>query len=1166
MPDTVDQPGEIESLTLDTKYTATRGRVYITGSQALARLPMMQRQMDVARGLNTAGYISGYRGSPLGGYDTALWRAAPHLEEHHIKFQPGVNEDMAATACWGTQQTGMVEPANYDGVFAIWYGKGPGVDRSGDALKHGNYAGSAPNGGVLVLTGDDHGAVSSTTAHQSEQALVAAMIPILYPASVQEFIDYGLYGFAMSRYSGAWTGMKCVNDIVESGASISIDPDRVKPVNPVDFPLPEDGVHIRWPDAPKAQEERMITVKLKAVQAFVGANGLDRETHISKSKRLGIVAAGKAWLDVCQAFEELGLSDAARADLGISVFKLALTWPLEPSRIRAWAAGFDEVLVIEEKRNFIEDQLARVLYELDADERPRLTGKTDQHGAPLVPAHGELSGTTVAQIIANRFLEEDGENCLGAAGARLAAATDASNLPAAPPERSPWFCAGCPHNTSTKLPEGSRALSGIGCHTLAIYMDRGAGAWTHMGGEGGTWIGQAPFTTAKHMFQNIGDGTYFHSGYMAIRAAVAAHVNITYKILYNDAVALTGGQALDGDLMPWDITHQLWAEGVKRIAVVTDEPDKYGGSVTWAPGAKVFHRREMERLQIEFRDIPGVTAIVYDQTCAAEKRRRRKRGRMVDPDRRVFINQDVCEGCGDCSTTSNCVAVLPVETPLGRKRAIDQSSCNKDYSCADGFCPSFVSVYGGELRRAEGAAPSGGEPAASLPDPEAAAFAGTYSILLTGIGGTGVITAGALLGTAAHLDGMGCSVLDQTGVSQKNGAVMSHVRLSRNPDGASGTRIGTGGADLVVGFDMVVAAGREAVTAMHGETTRAVINDHMVPLAAFAENPDMDLNRSGYTDVIGAKLGQDAVDFLNATQIAIGVSGDAISANILLLGFAYQKGLLPISRASLAAAIALNGVAVEENLRAFAWGRVAAADPERIQELTGTVGIDASAAEPGLDDFIINNGEELLAYQNQAYQARYLDRLQRLRQKIGEAAPDRDQLGRAVARNLYRFMAYKDEYEVSRLFTDGRFRARLEARFSGDFRLGYHLAPPLFAPTDPVSGAPRKLQFGAWMTPVFKLLARLKFLRGSPFDPFGALSERRAERKLRDQFEALIDDIAGQLSAANYDAALALITNYDQVRGFGHIKRAAMEKAGREAGPLRAAFLGEGQGARAAAE
>ncbi|MEE2761574.1 MAG: indolepyruvate ferredoxin oxidoreductase family protein, partial [Pseudomonadota bacterium] len=739
MPDAAILGAGAPDLTLDTKYTATSGRVYITGSEALARLPMMQRQADLARGLNTAGYISGYRGSPLGGYDTALWRAANYLEEHHIRFQPGVNEDMAATACWGTQQAGMVEPANYDGVFAIWYGKGPGVDRSGDAFKHGNYAGTAPNGGVLVLAGDDHGAVSSTTAHQSEQALVAAMIPILYPASVQEFIDFGLYGLAMSRFSGAWTSMKCVNDIVESSASIVVDLERVKPVKPADFPIPEDGVHIRWPDTPRAQEARTITIKLKAAQAFVAANRLDRETHVSSEKRLGIVAAGKVWLDVCQAFEELGLDDTVRARLGISVFKPALTWPLEPTCIGAWAAGFEEVLVVEEKRNLIEDQLARVLYGLEANQRPHLTGKEDTAGEPLVPSHGELSGTTVAQIIAGRFLGKDGEACLNRAAAQITTHAGHGNLPTPPPERTPWFCAGCPHNTSTKLPQGSRALSGIGCHTLAIYMDRGAGAWTHMGGEGGTWIGQAPFTTEKHMFQNMGDGTYFHSGYMAVRAAVAAKVNITYKILYNDAVALTGGQTLDGDLMPWDITHQLWAEGVKRIAVVTDEPDKYERAVTWAPGATVHHRRELERLQIEFREIPGTTAIVYDQTCAAEKRRRRKRGRLKDPDRRVFINEEICEGCGDCSAVSNCVAVLPVETPLGRKRAVDQSSCNKDYSCAEGFCPSFVSIYGGTLRRSDGAGAGKSDPAAGLPEPQLVEPAGNYSILLTGIGGTGVI-------------------------------------------------------------------------------------------------------------------------------------------------------------------------------------------------------------------------------------------------------------------------------------------------------------------------------------------------------------------------------------------------------------------------------------------
>ena len=961
----------------------------MTGTQALVRLPLIQRQRDEAAGINTAGYISGYRGSPLGGYDTALWRAKSHLDSHHITFQAGVNEDLAATACWGTQQVGLWDGAKYDGVFAIWYGKGPGVDRSGDPLKHGAMAGTSPNGGVLTLAGDDHGANSSTTAHQSEQAFVAAMIPVFYPASVQEYLDYGLHGFAASRFSGAWLGIKCVGDIIEGAANVDLDPDRVQPVLPV-FSLPSDGVHIRWPDAPPAQEKRLISVKLKAVQAYVKENRLDRISHDTDTKRLGIVAAGKAWLDVCQAFEELAFDEDARRALGIGVFKLAMIWPVEPTALREWASGFDEILVVEEKRGFIEEQLARIMYDLPDAQRPRLVGKTDANGNELLPEFGELSGTRVAQVIAGRFLDEDDETCLASAVARLNARTDASNLPAAPPERTYWFCAGCPHNSSTKVPKGSRALAGIGCHTMAVFMDRKTETYTHMGGEGGTWIGQAPFTSEKHIFQNIGDGTYFHSGLMAIRAAVASGVNITYKILYNDAVALTGGQPMDGDLSPWKISHQLWAEGVQRIAVVTDEPDKYPDQVNWAPMLEIHHRRELEGLQLEFREEPGVTAIIYDQTCAAEKRRRRKRDLFPDPPKRMFINDEVCEGCGDCNASSNCVAVQPLDTELGRKRRIDQSSCNKDYSCADGFCPSFVTVHGGVPRRADPARRNDIDPADGLPLPVRRSAGQSYNILLTGIGGTGVITAGALLGTAASLEGMGCSVLDQTGLSQKNGAVMSHVRLSDDPEQVFGTRVGTGMADLVLGFDMVVAAGKAAVNAMSSDRTTALINDHLVPLAAFAERPDMPLSAAGYTDVIRARIGTERTRFINATYLATQLMGDSISSNIFMMGYAFQQGFIPLSLGSIQKAIDLNGVSVESNQRAFSWGRAAAADTGYVAGVAGGTGEPTANVAFDLDGFITAKSVDLAAYQNQAYGDRYRRRVAEVHaaeQAVGRGDP-----------------------------------------------------------------------------------------------------------------------------------------------------------------------------------
>jgi indolepyruvate ferredoxin oxidoreductase len=1128
-----------QDITLDAKYEFEAEHAFLTGTQALVRAPLVQRRRDLARGLNTAGYITGYRGSPVGGYDSALWSAQKFLDAHHIKFQAGVNEDMAATACWGTQQVGMWQGANYDGVFAYWYGKGPGVDRSGDALKHGNLAGSSPNGGVLALAGDDHGAKSSTTAHQSEQALIAAMIPILYPASVQEYLDYAIYGIAMSRFSGAWSGFKCAGDIIESAASVSLNIDRINPLLP-EFQFPEGGVHIRWPDAPLVQEQRLISVKLKAAQAFVLANGLDRVSHPAAKKRLGIVAAGKGWLNVCQAFEELNLSDAEREELGIAVYKVAMPWPLEPTRIKDWAQGFDEILVVEEKRNVMEDQLARVLYDLRESDRPRLFGKWDEQGRPLVPEYGELSGSIVARIIAGRFLDEAEETCLTAAAAKLEARTTSSNLPAAPPERSPWFCAGCPHNSSTKVPDGSRALAGIGCHTMAVYMDRRTEAYTHMGAEGGTWIGQSPFTSEEHVFQNIGDGTYFHSGLMAVRAACASGVNMTYKVLYNDAVALTGGQPMDGDLMPWHISQQLWSEGVRRIALVSDEPDKYPSGTQWAPGTEIHHRKELEALQLEFREEKGITAIIYDQTCAAEKRRRRKRGLFPDPAKRVFINEAVCEGCGDCSTVSNCVAVRPLETELGRKRAVDQSSCNKDFTCLEGFCPSFVTVEGGRVRKAEQPKVELDDPAAGLPEPERRPITGSYNMLLTGIGGTGVVTAGAILGTAADRDGIGVSVLDQTGLSQKNGAVMSHVRLSADRGTVLGTRTSTGLADLILGFDMVVAAGKEAVNTMSGERTRALINDHLVPIAAFAENPDMPISSGSYIDVIQAKLGPDRVEFLDATVLATKLMGDSITSNIFQMGYAFQKELIPLSLDSILAAIELNGVAVEANKRAFSWGRLAAAEPARISHLTGgTASVEQT--DESLDDFIARRVADLLAYQNAAYAKKYAAAVEQVRAAEAIVSPGRRDLEEAVARSLYKLMAYKDEYEVARLYTDPAYRGKLAMQFDGDYKLRFHFAPPILSPKDPVTGHPRKIDYGGWMESALKILARFKFLRGSILDPFGRLADRKLERSLIGEYGSMMDGVVKDLTLETYEAALQLAALPMTIRGFGHIKQQAVE-------------------------
>ena len=1120
---------------LDDKYTCDGGHVYITGVQALVRLPMVQQRRDKITGLNTAVYITGYRGSPLGGYDSALWQAKKHLEEHEIKFQPAVNEDLAATACWGTQQAGLLEQSTHDGVVAIWYGKGPGVDRSGDPMKHGNLAGVSKHGGVLVLAGDDHVAKSSTTAHQSEQALVAAMIPILYPASVQELLNYGLIGIALSRYAGTWVGLKCVGDVVESSATVSVDPNLVSMVKPHDFELPDDGVHIRWPDAFLDQEQRLIAVKLEAVKAFVRANRLDHVTHDVSVKRLGIVASGKAWLDVCQALDVLGLDEDRRRALGISVYKVAMPWPLEPTAIRNWAKGHDEILVVEEKRNLIEDQLARALYDLAAGSQLRLVGKRDTEDAVLVPAFGELSATIVAELILRRLPEDLRQESIGSMLHIPPAMRDAEHVNILE-ERSPWFCAGCPHNTSTRVPNGSQALAGIGCHFMATSMNRETGTFTQMGGEGAAWIGLAPFTKINHMFQNIGDGTYFHSGLLAIRAAVAAGVNITYKILLNDAVAMTGGQPVDGDFSPWAVTHQLAAEGVRRIVVVTDNMEKYEKNARWATGVEIFHRSELDHVQRELRKESGVTAIIYDQVCAAELRRRRKRGLTPEPRRRVVINADVCEGCGDCNQISNCVAVHPLESELGRKRVIDQSACNKDFSCAEGFCPSFVSVEGGQLRNLLSKKDAGDINSGNLSEPVIPKLEHPYNILLTGIGGTGVVTAGALLGMAAHIDGKGSSLLDQTGLAQKNGAVTGQLRILPRPATAPGIRIGAGQADLVIGFDMIVAASKVSLETMSAGRTTIVVDQELTPLATRVEQPDKDLDAKHYYSALKERVKSDALVFVNAISRSRRLLGSTIGANILMLGFVYQKGLLPISGASLEQAIRLNGVSVEANLKAFACGRIAAVEPNSVDNLVDRVMVDEKIPHFDLEEFVAARAKDLVAYQNARYAKLFVSEVRRVQARETEINPNESMLSEAVARSLYKLMAYKDEYEVARLLTSPSFLNEIQSEFEGKPHLRFHLAPPLFARKDHTTGLPKKTSFGPWFYPVLVALSKFKFLRGTVFDPFRLLKDRREERLLLLKYKALVTEICQRLSKDNYKLAVDLAALPQQIRGFGYVK------------------------------
>ncbi len=1128
----------LTAVTLDDKYTLERGRVFLTGSQALARLPMMQRQRDRHAGLDTGGFISGYRGSPLGGLDMALWSAKRFLSAQDIHFWPGVNEDLAATAILGSQQLHVFPGAKKDGVFSIWYGKAPGVARSGDAFSHGNAAGAAKHGGVLLLAGDDHAPKSSTLSCQSELFLQASKVPILYPAGVQDFLDFGLYGWALSRYSGLWVSFKVVSDTVEASGSVEVDPDRVKIIEPTDYTMPQGGLNIRWPDPWYLLDDRIELERIPAAQAFVRANGLDRVVMDSPQARLGIVCAGKAYLDVRQALDDLGVDEEGAAAIGLRIYKLAMTWPIEPQGLRAFADGLEEILVVEEKHPFIEPQIKTALYDLPDSRRPRVVGKADQEGKPLLSRCRELTPAQIGRVIAERISSYHDSERIRERLAFLDAKERSITALVSPIERTPYFCSGCPHNTSTKVPEGSQALSGIGCHFMAQWMDRKTDTYTHMGAEGVTWIGQAPFTETKHMFVNIGDGTYFHSGILAVRACVAANVNITFKILYNDAVAMTGGQPADGPLDVPTVTHQMHSEGVRRIVVVTDEPEKYPIGTSFAPEVTIHHRDDLDQVQRDIREWPGVSVLVYDQTCAAEKRRRRKRGTFPDPAKRVYINERVCEGCGDCSEKSNCLSVVPVETEFGRKRAIDQSSCNKDFSCLNGFCPSFVSVLGGGMRKRKSSAIDIEELSAQLPEPTRPGVESPYGILVTGIGGTGVVTIGALLGMAAHLEGKGVSILDITGLAQKGGAVLSHVRIAADPDALHAVRIAAGEANLVLGCDLVVAAGKEALATVREGRTMAVVDSHETPTAGFTRNPDIRFPGKALTDLIAEATGTGNAEFLDSTTLATNLLGDSIASNLFMLGYAYQRGLIPVSSEAILRAIELNGVAVPMNTRAFLWGRQAAHDlPSVEQAAKPAAGVPAARRlSESLDELIDRRAKDLTAYQNAAYARRYRDFVERVRAVEQERAKGMTGLAEAAARYHYKLLAYKDEYEVARLYADPAFLAGLSDRFDGDYKLEFNLAPPILAPRDPVTGELKKMTFGPWMLPAFRALAKLRFLRGSALDPFGKSAERRRERALVAEYEETMGDILAGLNHDNHALAVEIAGLPEHIRGYGHVK------------------------------
>ena len=1165
-------PPSLQRIRLEDRYELLHGRAFMSGIHALVRLPLLQRARDAARGLNTAGFISGYRGSPLGGYDQALWQARRYLAAQNIVFQPGVNEELAATAVWGTQQLDLYPASRkFAGVFGIWYGKGPGVDRCGDVFKHANLAGTARHGGVLAIAGDDHVAKSSTAAHQSDHIFKACGLPVFFPASVQEILDLGLHALALSRFAGVWSAMKTIQEVVESATTVEIDPDRTQIVLPEDFRIPPGGLHIRWPDPPLDQEARLMDHKWYAALAYIRANRLNHNVIHSAHDRFGIIASGKSFNDTRQALHDLGLDDATCRQLGIRLHKVAVVWPLEATITRDFARGLQEILVVEEKRQVMEYQLKEELYNWRADVRPNVLGKFDEPEGDgtggewswpnpsdnwLLRAKADLTPAIIAKAIAKRLRKmgvgpevsarmEARIAVIEAKERRLEPLSVQTGPDARPdenaPERPPWFCSGCPHNSSTRVPDGSRAVAGIGCHYMAVWMDRSTVTFSQMGGEGVSWVGQAPFTTEQHIFANLGDGTYFHSGLLAIRQSIAAGVNITYKILVNDAVAMTGGQPVEGALTVADMTRELHAEGARRIVVVSDDPDQHvNESVVLAPGVTVRHRDDLDEIQRQLRDIPGCTILIYDQTCAAEKRRRRKRGTLPTPDRTVIINELVCEGCGDCSVQSNCLSVEPVETAFGRKRRINQSSCNKDYSCLKGFCPSFVTVEGGRLRKPAPAPPGALAGLPLLPEPTLPDAEGAWGIVVAGIGGTGVITVGQLLGMAAHLEGKGVVTQDAAGLAQKGGATWSHVQIASTAGAIFTTKVDTAKADLVIGCDAIVTADAATLSVMHEGRTAVVLNNHGSPTAAFVGDPDWRFPGARCEAAIVRAVGRESVWQFDADRVATRLFGDSVYSNLLMLGFAWQKGRVPISRAALRRAIELNGVQVENNQAAFEWGRACGHDTGEVLELIDAQPV-ATGGAPSVDAMLAERAAFLTAYQDAAYAESYRRFVVQVR---ASEAPLQSGLvlTEAVTRYLFKLMAYKDEYEVARLHTEQAFTDQIATLFEGDYKIVHHLAPPILARRN-ASGELIKQRYGPWVRSAMRVLAAMKGLRGGSFDPFGRTDERRLERALISDYRHCVEELLADLTCDNQQLAAEIARTPEGIRGYGHVKQRHLKEA-----------------------
>ncbi len=1137
-----------QDVKLSDRFDLTKSPVLLNGTQALVRLMLMQKARDAKAGLNTAGYVTGYRGSPLGAVDLQMARAEKLLTESDVQFQPGLNEDLAATAIWGSQQAELRGEGKYEGVFALWYGKGPGVDRSGDVMRHANMAGTSPNGGVLMAMGDDHTGESSTTLHQSDWAMVDAYMPVVSPAGVQEILELGIYGWALSRFAGVWVGLKTMKDTIEATAVVDGDPFRQSFVTP-DFKMPMGGLNIRMVDTPLLQEARMIDYKRFAAEAFARANRIDKRVWGKPGAKIGLVAAGKNWLDLQHALALLGIDEAECDRLGITTYKVAQTFPLDMESFHEFAEGLDLVIVVEEKRKLIEVQVKEAVFDDQKGRRVYGWHKGDswENGrrVELFPTRYALDPIMIAEKLGDIFIEEDrGTDRIRAGIEKLEDARKADNAQDLA-ARLPYFCSGCPHNSSTKVPEGSRAYAGIGCHYMVQWMDRSTMGFTQMGGEGANWIGESLFSNRDHVFQNLGDGTYNHSGVLAIRAAVAAGTTMTYKILYNDAVAMTGGQTNEGDLSADRIVREIQAMGVKHIAVVYDEKEEIDLKA-FPSGVEIHERAELMPVQEKFSKIKGVSAIVYVQTCAAEKRRRRKRGKFPDPDKRVFINTDVCEGCGDCGVQSNCVSIVPVETELGRKRAIDQSSCNKDFSCLKGFCPSFVTLEGAKVKKAATVEVD----LPDLPMPELPAINGTHNVVITGVGGTGVVTVGAIMAMAAHVDGKGAGMMEMAGLAQKGGAVHIHCRIANRPEDISAIRVAVGEADAVIGGDLVVTAGAKTLGLMTTGRTGAVVNRHDIVTGEFTRNTEFRIPSDRLELALEARL-KERLGLFDATELARVLMGDSIYSNMMVFGAAWQMALIPIGHDAILTAITLNGAAVDANKRAFELGRWAAAHPDQAEKV---ITPDVVPLPKSLEDKIAFRAEHLTKYQGKRLARRY----RKLVDGIGDA-----RLKEAVAKGYHKVLAYKDEYEVARLHLETAAKAR--EMFDGDFKMKFHLAPPLLSKQGP-EGRPLKRTFGSGMLRGFALMAKMKGLRGTPFDPFGRTAERRAERAAIKAYEADMAEVLRDLTAENLEVAVQIAELPLKVRGFGPVKAANAAKAEKLRGQMFERFRKGAAGMQHAAE